>query len=64
MLFIVDEHGNTGKPWFAQWLVQQHRAFYCNYTGFHDVIYGYKGQSLVVFDIPRESVDELHYATI
>ena len=34
ILFIVDEVGNTGKTWFAQWLVQQHRAFYCNYTGF------------------------------
>ena len=64
VLFITDEYGNTGKTWFAQWVVQQHRAFYCNYTGFHDVTYGYKGQSLVVFDIPREGVEDLHYATI
>ena len=63
VLFIIDEYGNTGKTWFAQWLVQQHRAFYSNYTGFHDVMYGYKGQSLVVFDIPRDGVDDLHYAT-
>ena len=64
ILFIVDQVGNTSKTWLAQWLVQQHRAFYCNYTGFHDVMFAYKGQSIVVFDICRDAVADLHYGTI
>ncbi len=63
ILFVVDDVGNTGKTWFAKWLVGVHGAFYTNTTEYNDVMYAYDSEPYVVFDLAR-SAGKINYGTL
>jgi len=59
ILWIYDKEGNKGKTFFAKYMMCNHNAFYACPARGTDLLYAYKNEKIILYDIPR-SCDEEH----
>lgn len=52
ILWVMCEHGNSGKTWLAKYMVDTMKAFFCAGKK-ADIINAYRGESIVIYDIKR-----------
>ena len=64
ILWIHDPHGNTGKSWFAGWLMTEHKAAYFTNARTCDIAYAWKKQEICVFDLTRTTEGKVNYGAI
>lgn len=64
ILWLWDPVGNTGKSYLARHLVRHRDAFYCTGGKHTDVFHAYGGQSIAIFDFPRDSEEFVCYGVI
>lgn len=64
ILFVVDERGNHGKTFLANYLWGKGEADVFESTCYKDVTYAYTGKKIVIFDLTRTAVDHVNYGTI
>lgn len=57
IIFVVDRIGNTGKTYFAQYMYLNHGAFVACGGKSERVVYNYKDETIIIFDITRSSDD-------
>jgi len=62
--WVYDAVGNSGKTYFAKYLVDNKSAYYTNGGKSVDLTYAYEGQGIVIFDYVRESCDYVGYGVI
>lgn len=51
--FIEDTEGGKGKTWLCRFLYDNYNAFYCGMSKSQDIYHAYKGERIVLYDIPR-----------
>ena len=65
VLFVVDPVGNKGKTFLSKYIRSNQDAIYMDDTVLADVMYAYKGQEVVIFDLNHSiTVEGINYATI
>ncbi|KAK7488428.1 hypothetical protein BaRGS_00020402 [Batillaria attramentaria] len=64
ILFVVDEIGNQGKSWLADYICTFKNALYTNSTKYSDVMHAFKNEEIVVFDLCRQQVSAMNYGTL
>lgn len=62
--WFYDLAGDTGKSYTAKYLVREHGAFFCNGGKAADIVHGYQGQPVVVFDYVRDSAEYVNYGAM
>lgn len=61
--WVVDKEGGNGKTWFCKFLVRNHQAIVLGGKSM-DILYGYRGQKIALFDYPRESEEWVNYGAM
>jgi len=64
IIWICDFVGGLGKSYLAKHLVDSYMAFYCNGGKGTDIVYGYQGNKVVVFDYVRDAKDYVNYGVM
>lgn len=54
--WIFDEEGGNGKSFLTNYLLDR-GAFFCNNGKIADVAYAYEEEDIVIFDLPRTTID-------
>lgn len=62
--WFVDYNGNKGKSYLARYLVDQGKAVIFAGGASKDILYGYRGQGIVIFDFSREKEETMNYSVI
>lgn len=62
--WIVDEQGNSGKSWFANWLAANKDAYIVEGGKTSDIAYAYNYEEIVCFDFTRCQEERINYAVI
>lgn len=62
--WVYDPYGNSGKTYFARYLVDNRGAFYSNGGRGTDICYTYDAEEIVIFDYVRDSKDYVNYGVI
>lgn len=62
--WYVDNTGNVGKSTFTKYLVTNRNALMLAGAKLADAAFAYDGQSIVIFDLPREAQEHLNYGLI
>ena len=62
--WVYDPLGNTGKTWFAKFLVIQDGAIRFENAKSADIKYAYNGQRIVIFDFCRSLENQINYEAI
>lgn len=57
ILWVCDKKGGAGKSTLTNWLIDEYNAFCCNSGKMADFAYAYQMEKIVVFDLPRTTVD-------
>lgn len=55
--WVYDPTGGNGKSFLTNFLLDNKNAFFCNNGKLSDVAYAYNNEPLVIFDLPRSTVD-------
>lgn len=63
IIWYYDEYGNTGKSTMARWLVANTDTIVTEGKK-ADVLYGYQGERIVIFDLSRSTEEYTPYDTI
>lgn len=64
ILWVIDEKGNTGKTFLANYLMANYNAFYSRGGKGVDIAHAYDYQDYVIFDYPREHEEFVNYSII
>lgn len=64
ILWIYDEHGNSGKTVLAKYLMDKFDAFYVQNGKQGDIAYSYNYEEYVVFDYVRSQRDFINYGVL
>lgn len=56
--WYYDDNGNIGKSYLTKYMTLKHNAFMVNTGKKADILYSYKGQPIVIFDLPRDMEDK------
>lgn len=64
VIWYIDTEGGRGKTTFSRYAVEHLAAFYCRSGKVSDVLYAYKGQSIVLVDLSRECRDHFQYSIL
>lgn len=59
--WIYDEQGNTGKSYLAKYLLATKDIYYITGGKQNDILYGYNGQSIIIYDLARTYADNLEH---
>lgn len=64
--WIYDDLGNTGKSFLARYLMTKQDIYYITGGKQNDILYGYNGQKIIIYDLARTYADNLEhiYTTI
>lgn len=62
--WIYDPIGNHGKTYLCTYLVDSKGAYYSNGGKAVDLLYGYEGEGIVLFDYVRDSAEYVNYGVI
>ena len=62
--WVYDPVGNTGKTWFAKFLVVNENAIRFENAKSADIKYAYNGQSIAIFDFCRSLENQVNYEVI
>lgn len=57
----MDETGNSGKSWLANWLAVHRKAFVVTIGAHKEIAYLYDYQRYVVFDLARDQEERVPY---
>ena len=64
IIWVHGPVGGEGKSSFCKYLVANYGAFYCAGGKTADIVYGYKGQRIVLMDLARDSHDYVNYGAL
>jgi len=62
--WYVDTVGGAGKTAFARYVVANKDVFYSRGGKTADIIYGYSGEKVVIFDLVRETSEYFQYGAL
>lgn len=64
--WIYDDIGNSGKSFLARYLMTKQDIYYITGGKQNDILYGYNGQNIIIYDLARTYADNLEhiYTTI
>ena len=62
--WVYDPLGNTGKTWFAKFLVVHENAIRFENAKSADIKYAYNGQNIAIFDFCRSLENQVNYEVI
>lgn len=62
--WVWEAKGNQGKSWMARWIRAIHGAFITTGGKYADVIFAYRKEDIVVFDMCRDYSDKMPYSLI
>lgn len=58
ILWVYDEVGAKGKTFFSKYMLSNHGAFYTSPSKGADILYSYKNENIILYDIPRSCDEE------
>lgn len=64
IVWICDYEGGKGKSYLSKHIVDAYMGFYCNGGKGTDIVYGYQGNKVVVFDYVRDAQDYVNYGVL